>query len=109
MHYSTRPEPFGRVILEAMACGVPVIAAAEGGPLEIVGEDERSRQEAGWLAEPRNPAALARVLREGLSLSRGELRSIGARGRERAEDQFSGRAFAARLALLLKVTARGGG
>lgn len=36
VHASTRPEPFGRVLIEAMAAGVPVIASAQGGPVEIV-------------------------------------------------------------------------
>lgn len=36
VHASTSPEPFGRVIAEAMACGKAVIVAAAGGALEIV-------------------------------------------------------------------------
>ena len=36
VHASTQPEPFGRSILEAMACARPVIAAAGGGVHEIV-------------------------------------------------------------------------
>jgi glycosyltransferase involved in cell wall biosynthesis len=36
IHASTRPEPFGRVIVEAMAVGVPVIAARDGGVPEII-------------------------------------------------------------------------
>ena len=36
VHASTEPEPFGRTIVEAMACGVPVVAAMDGGVLEIV-------------------------------------------------------------------------
>ena len=38
-HTSTAPEPFGRVIAEAMFCGVPVIATKAGGALEIVYHD----------------------------------------------------------------------
>ena len=38
VHASTIPEPFGQVIVEAMAAGVPVIASASGAPLEIIEE-----------------------------------------------------------------------
>jgi len=35
VHCSTRAEPFGRVIVEALLCGKPVIAARDGGAAEI--------------------------------------------------------------------------
>lgn len=35
VHASTRPEPFGRVIVEAMACGRPTIAVKDGGAAEL--------------------------------------------------------------------------
>lgn len=104
VHYSTRPEPFGRVIVEAMACGVPVIASGEGGPLEILGADVgRGASGGGWLAEPRKPEALAASLRAALRLSGERLREIGAAGRRRAEDHFSARRFAKEVADVLKV------
>ncbi len=103
VHYSLRPEPFGRVVLEAMACGVPIIAAAEGGPLEIVGDGIGPRREAGWLAEPRNPDELARVMASALSLPREVLQSVGAAGRRRAEDEFSSRHFSGNVAQVLKA------
>jgi glycosyltransferase involved in cell wall biosynthesis len=38
VHASTEPEPFGLVIVEAMACGRAVIASSAGGAAEIVTE-----------------------------------------------------------------------
>jgi glycosyltransferase involved in cell wall biosynthesis len=36
VHASTVPEPFGQVIVEGMAAGVPVVATRGGGPSEII-------------------------------------------------------------------------
>lgn len=57
VHASTSPEPFGRVIIEAMALGKPVIATALGGPLEIIENGHN-----GLLIEPGDPAALAEAI-----------------------------------------------
>ena len=54
----SRFEPFGIVLLEAMAAGLPVIASRVGGIPEIVAEGET-----GLLVEPDNPEALAEALR----------------------------------------------
>lgn len=56
-HTSTAPEPFGRVIVEAMLCGVPVVASGTGGAVELV-EHERT----GWLVPPDHPIALSKVI-----------------------------------------------
>jgi glycosyltransferase involved in cell wall biosynthesis len=106
VHYSLRPEPFGRVILEAMACAVPVIAAREGGPLEILGMGSvgphgpsiHHLAVGGWLVTPREPATLTAALRTALSVPQAELERIGKLGRIRAEDHFSARAFARKVA-----------
>jgi glycosyltransferase involved in cell wall biosynthesis/phosphoheptose isomerase len=51
-------EPFGIVPLEAMACGVPVVAAAVGGMIDTVVDDLT-----GVHVPPRDPERLAEVLR----------------------------------------------
>lgn len=54
VHASTMPEPFGRVVLEAMALGRPVIATDAGGPSEILRHGRT-----GWLVPPGDATALA--------------------------------------------------
>ena len=51
-------EPFGIVILESMATGVPVISTSAGGPLDIIRPGIH-----GLLVPPRNPPALANAVR----------------------------------------------
>ena len=53
-------EAFGQVFIEAMACGLPVAAAASGGPLSFVNDDPDAPN--GWLVTPDDEAALAAAL-----------------------------------------------
>jgi len=53
VHASTRPEPFGRTFLEGMAMGRPVIAAREGGPLDVI-----THEHDGLLVAPRDATLL---------------------------------------------------
>lgn len=52
-------EPFGRVAIEALAWGIPVIASQRGGLPEIVQPGVN-----GWLFEPNGSDSLTRILRE---------------------------------------------
>lgn len=56
-HTSIAPEPFGRVIVEAMLCGKPVIAAKAGGAMELVEHGIN-----GFLVTPETPPELAQVI-----------------------------------------------
>ncbi len=80
---SLEPEPFGMVAIEAMACGLPVVAAAHGGLLDIV-----QPEVTGLLFKPRQAQALAQAL---LTLAGDDaLRArMGAAGMQRQADQFS--------------------
>ena len=56
-HTSTAPEPFGRVIVEAMLCAIPVVAAAAGGAAELI-----DHRQTGWLTPPGNAQKLADII-----------------------------------------------
>lgn len=90
-HTSIQAEPFGLVLIEAMAVQTPVIASAAGGPLSII-EDGVS----GLLTPPGDAGALARAilrLLEDPALAQ----QIGQAGRARQETEFSISRFQARL------------
>jgi glycosyltransferase involved in cell wall biosynthesis len=84
-------EPFGIVLLEAMAAGVPVVAVGSGGPTEIV-EDERT----GLLVETGDPVDLAGAI-ERLLQDESLRRRLAGAGRGRFQDSFTAQHMARRL------------
>jgi glycosyltransferase involved in cell wall biosynthesis len=76
-------EPFGIVPVEAMACGVPVLAAAVGGMLDTVVDGVT-----GVLVPPREPLECASALNEMLA-DPARLAEWGRAGRSRAESRYS--------------------
>jgi glycosyltransferase involved in cell wall biosynthesis len=82
IHSSTRPEPFGRVLIEAMALGRPLIAPREGGPLEVVVDGTT-----GLLVTPRDPDALAAAI-VALVGDGDRRRAMGRAARERIDRVF---------------------
>jgi glycosyltransferase involved in cell wall biosynthesis len=83
VHASVRPEPFGRVILEGMLLGKPVIATAAGGVPELI-----THEQTGYLVPPGDAAALAAQLRQ-LLADPGRARATGARSRDWARERFA--------------------
>lgn len=51
-------EPFGIVLIEALACGTPVIATGKGGPVEIINNEN------GILLQQRTPQAIATAIHQ---------------------------------------------
>jgi glycosyltransferase involved in cell wall biosynthesis len=80
---SDEPEAFGRITIEAMAMGKPVIATAHGGSLETVRAGK-----SGWLVEPGNPTEMARALGEALAAPE-VLVEFGRYGKDVVDRQFT--------------------
>lgn len=83
VHASTVPEPFGRVIVEGMAAGLPVIATNGGGAAEIIVDGV-----SGKLVEMNSDVALAHAISRLLddpALSR----QLALAGRKRLEECFT--------------------
>lgn len=78
-------EAFGNVAVEALACGVPVIAYDRGGPAEIVRHGET-----GWLVPPGDGLGLVAAIHKLNQIDR-------YRCRQQAEAEFSRAAFGDRV------------
>ncbi len=82
-------EPFGIVVLEAWAAGLPVIAANVGGVPHVITHGEE-----GLLFDPRDPYSLAQTCRD---LTPEHARRLAEKGRAKAEREFTWDIIAARL------------
>jgi glycosyltransferase involved in cell wall biosynthesis len=91
-------EQFGLVLVEAMACQVPVIAVDRFGPGEIVADGET-----GWLVEPDDVGELTDALLQAID-GRVERVRRGARAREVAVERYGWPRIAGRLASLLDAS-----
>ncbi|HWQ34608.1 MAG TPA: glycosyltransferase [Blastocatellia bacterium] len=91
VHTSILPEPFGRVIIEAMAMEKPVIATGMGGPLEII---EHGRD--GILIRENDPRSLAQVIYD-LHRNSAQRQQLAHEARRKVEARFSLNRFAEEL------------
>lgn len=84
---STQPEAFGKIAIEAMAMGKPVVATAHGGSLETVVPGKT-----GWLVAPLDTVEMARAIREALENPE-EASSKGETGRVWVNKRFTAEAM----------------
>jgi glycosyltransferase involved in cell wall biosynthesis len=99
VHCPDDPEPFGRALAEAMAVGVPVVAATAGGGLEVVGD-------AALTVPPRDDAAIADAVSAVLT-DRSLSADLSRRGRQRVEERYDERRYvAATVAALERLWSR---
>jgi glycosyltransferase involved in cell wall biosynthesis len=83
---AARHEPYGQILVEAMATGLPIVAADSGGPATFV--RPHGQRATGWLFDPDNDASLSEVLVAALR-DRRELRGRGARARTYVRENFA--------------------
>ena len=84
---STQPEAFGKIAIEAMAMGKPVIATAHGGSLETVVPGKT-----GWLVPPLAPRAMAEAIRDAI-INPEQTKQLGRQGRAWANEHFTAEAM----------------
>ncbi len=91
VHASTWPEPFGLVIIEAMGCGIPVIASNLGAPSEIIDDGKD-----GLIVDPKNTPALAQALLDLLG-NESLRRDMGQRARQKVLSRYGAEEYASRM------------
>lgn len=83
----SRYESFGCTLMEALACGKPVVATSVGGPTEFLRDGEHGR-----LVEPGNPIQIAAAIREVLDRP-WDANSLVAFARNNSWDSIAGQIF----------------
>jgi glycosyltransferase involved in cell wall biosynthesis len=80
---SLKPEPFGRVVVEAQALGRLVVAADHGGAAETVADGT------GWRVPPGDAAALAAAIAHALAMPENDRAAIGAAARAHVQAHYT--------------------
>jgi glycosyltransferase involved in cell wall biosynthesis len=97
-------EGFGLALVEAMGCGVPVIATAVGGAPEII---EHGRT--GWLLPQASPDLIVLALKEARRMGPGKLHEMGQRARESVQGRFEPVHYLGEIEALYQQLAAGRG
>lgn len=101
MVHPSANEQFGQVLVEAMACAVPTIAVARGGPAHIVKPGST-----GWLIAPDAAEELEDAMVE--AVNDGALRArLGANARRQALASYGWTGIAARVRAAIEAVAHG--
>ena len=101
VHSASRPEPFGRVVVEAMAANRPLVATAAGGVLEIIDD-----QETGLLVPLEDSARMAQAI-ETLLEDAALAERMGQRARREAEARYEPQRFADAIRRIYEGTLAG--
>ncbi len=96
---SVAAEPFGLVVAEAMASGVPFVVSDAGAMPEVAGPEHP------WVARAGDAGDLARVLALASGATDAEVRGVTTRARRRWEAEYSPLAGRQRVARLLEELA----
>lgn len=89
-------EPFGLVVAEAMAAGVPFVISDAGALPEVAGPDHP------WVARSGDADDLRRVIMQALGATAEDVRAVTDRGRRRWEEHYSPQAGRLRVQRLLE-------
>lgn len=103
VHASRNPEPFGRVVIEAMAAGTPVIATDTGGPVEIIDSGIT-----GVLVPPDDAPALFKAL-EWVWTARADVAAMVRQAEARAVERYDSSRPAAKIINEIRYLQRTGG
>ena len=96
MFPSVWAEPFGLVVAEAMAAGVPFVISDAGALPEVAGPDHP------WVARAGDAGDLARVIAQALAATPQQTSDVTDRARRRWEDEYSPAAGRERVRRLLE-------
>lgn len=99
-HYESENQPL--VVIEALSMGLPVITTKWRGIPEMIKEGET-----GFLVEPNRPEELARVLEDVLMLPEQQLKILAENCYKQYEQNYSAKAFSARMQNLLMPSCLG--